>query len=168
MVLAVAVKKANGTMIFLTSAQLKSLGHFLKYIETCQMSCGINLYERTFSLCIWWLVTYSFPDHYRPKPLRPSDAYMHKKSNRHWFRQWLVTRPAPSHYLNQCWNIVNWNLSNKMLLQTLTERRQPFCLGLNVLNLHIFVQRNALEVIICYVTIALVQGEMIQYIICCD
>ena len=25
----------------------------------------------------------------------------------HWFRLWLVAWPAPSHNLNQCWNIVN-------------------------------------------------------------
>ena len=26
----------------------------------------------------------------------------------HWFRYWLVSCSAPSHYLNQCWLIVNW------------------------------------------------------------
>ena len=31
----------------------------------------------------------------------------------HWFRQWLVAWPAPSHCLNQWWNIVNWTLGNK-------------------------------------------------------
>ena len=45
--------------------------------------------------------------------LKLSDAYMHQGTNHHWFRQWLVTWPAPSHYLNQCWNIVNWTLKNK-------------------------------------------------------
>ena len=30
----------------------------------------------------------------------------------HWFR-WLVAWPAQSHYLNQCWNIVDWSLWNK-------------------------------------------------------
>ena len=30
------------------------------------------------------------------------------KSDQHWFRQWLVAYSAPSHYLNQCWVIVNW------------------------------------------------------------
>ena len=43
--------------------------------------------------------------------LRLSDAYM--LINHHWFRQWRVTWPAPSHYLNQCCNIVNWTLRNK-------------------------------------------------------
>ena len=32
--------------------------------------------------------------------------------NYHWFRQWLVVWLAPGHYLNQCWNIVNSNLTN--------------------------------------------------------
>ena len=40
--------------------------------------------------------------------LRQSDVYMHQ-----WFKQWFVAWTAPSHYLNQCWNIVNWTLRNK-------------------------------------------------------
>ena len=31
----------------------------------------------------------------------------------HCFRQWLVACLAPSHSLNQCWNIVNGTLRNK-------------------------------------------------------
>ena len=27
--------------------------------------------------------------------------------NHHWFRQWLVTRSAPRHYLNRFWNMVD-------------------------------------------------------------
>ena len=45
--------------------------------------------------------------------LRPSDAYMRQQTNHHWFRLWLVALLAPSHYLNQCWNIVNWTIGNK-------------------------------------------------------
>ena len=55
-----------------------------------------------------------------------------------WWRHQMET----SHYQNQCWNIVNSNVSNK--LQSLTQRKmplkmgsrkwQPFCLGLNVLK----------------------------------
>ena len=55
----------------------------------------------------------------------------------------------PSHYLNQCWNIVNWALGNKlqwhfikiyafpfkkMHLNMLSGKWQPFCLDLNVLS----------------------------------
>ena len=32
----------------------------------------------------------------------------------HWFWWWLVACSVPSHYLNQCWNIVNWTLGNKL------------------------------------------------------
>ena len=46
--------------------------------------------------------------------LRPSDPYMHWWTNHHWFRWWLVAWLTPTHYLNQCWNIVNWTLWNKI------------------------------------------------------
>ena len=35
------------------------------------------------------------------------------KPNHHWFRYWLVAWLAASHYLNQCWNVVNSNPMNK-------------------------------------------------------
>ena len=55
---------------------------------------------------------------------------------------------VPSHYLNQCWNIVNWTIRNKLQwilieIHTLSFKKlplklasakwRPFCLGLNVL-----------------------------------
>ena len=46
--------------------------------------------------------------------LRPNDAYIRQETNLQWFRSWLVTWPAPGHYLNQCWNIVNWILGKKL------------------------------------------------------
>ena len=73
---------------------------------------------------------------YQLNPLRPSDAYMRRWSNHHWFRQWLVDRSAPSHYLNQCWNIVNWTIGNK--LQWNSNR-----------NSNIFIQENAFESVVC-------------------
>ena len=39
---------------------------------------------------------------------------------------------APSHYLNQCWNIVNWTLGNKIQWNLIQ-------------NLYIFIQENAFE-----------------------
>ena len=45
-------------------------------------------------------------------------------------------RTATSHYLNQCWNIVNWILRNK--LQWYFNR-----------NSDIFIQENALENVVC-------------------
>ena len=44
--------------------------------------------------------------------LRPSDAYMLQWANHHWFSSWLVAWSAPSHYLNQCWNIANWTIKD--------------------------------------------------------
>ena len=35
------------------------------------------------------------------------------KLDHHWIRWWLVVWLAPSHYLNQFWNIINWTLRNK-------------------------------------------------------
>ena len=69
-------------------------------------------------------------------PLRPSDAYMRRYTNHHWFRKWLVAWTAPSHYLNHCWNIVNWALRNK------------FQWNFNR-NSNIFIQENALENVVC-------------------
>ena len=43
---------------------------------------------------------------------------------------------APSHYLNQCWNIVNWSLRNK--LQWKFNR-----------NSNIFIHENAIESVVC-------------------
>ena len=64
--------------------------------------------------------------------LRQSDAYMRRQSNHHWFRWWLVAWSAPSHYLNQCWNIVHWTLRNK--LQWNVNR-----------NSYIFIKKNPFE-----------------------
>ena len=64
--------------------------------------------------------------------LNLSDAYMRRESYHHWFRYWLVAWSVPSHYLNQCWNIVNWTLSNKF---------QWNCYR----NSNIFSQENAFE-----------------------
>ena len=64
--------------------------------------------------------------------LRPSDAYMRQWTNHHWFRKWLVAWSAASHYLNQCWNIVNWAIGNK--LQWNLKQ-----------NSYIFIQENAFE-----------------------
>ena len=74
-----------------------------------------------------WVTEFRSPI-YRNNSLRPTDASV----NLHWLRQWLVAWPAPSHYLNQRWNIVNWTLRNK--LQWNLNR-----------NLYIFIQENTFE-----------------------
>ena len=80
---------------------------------------------------------------------RPSDAYMRRKTNHHWFRWWLVAWTAPSHYLNHCWNIVNWALGNNLqwnfnpnsnifihenAFENVVSEMASICLGLNVLK----------------------------------
>ena len=54
----------------------------------------------------------------------------------HWFRQWFVAYSAPSHYLNQCWVIVNWTVRNK--LQWNFNQ-----------NIKLFIHENASENIVC-------------------
>ena len=49
---------------------------------------------------------------------------------------WVVAWTAPSHYLNQCWNIVNWTLGNK--LQWNFSR-----------NSNIFIEENTFENVVC-------------------
>ena len=69
------------------------------------------------------------------------------KSGQHWFSYWRVACSAPSHYLNQCWHIVNWTHWNK------------FQWNLNH-NSIIFIQENAFEIVVCQNGGLLVQGEM--------
>ena len=70
--------------------------------------------------------------------LRPSNAYMRQWTNHHLFRYWLSAGQAPSHYLSQCWNIVNLTLRNK--IQWHRNR-----------NSYISVQENAFENVVCKV-----------------
>ena len=75
---------------------------------------------------------YTYSSALQDNSLRPSDAYMRQQTNHHWFRLWPVAWPAPSHYLNQCWNIVNWAIGNKP--QWNLKR-----------NSYIFTEENAFE-----------------------
>ena len=60
------------------------------------------------------------------------------ESGQHWFRYWLVACSAPSHYLNQCWLIVNWTLWNNVQW------------NLNRYSI-IFIQENAAENAVCQI-----------------
>ena len=73
--------------------------------------------------------------------LRPSDH--------HWFRKWLVAWPAPSHYLNQCWVIVNWTFRNKLQW------------NLNG-NSNILIQENAFESVVCETAAILSRPQCIK------
>ena len=66
-----------------------------------------------------------------------------------WFSWWLVTWPAPSHYLNQWWNIVDWTLGNKLQW------------NLNQ-NLHIFIQESACENVVWEMSSILFQPQCVN------
>ena len=75
---------------------------------------------------------------------------MRRWINCHWFRYWFVAWTAQNHYLNQFWNTVNWTLSIK--LQWNFNR-----------NLYIFIQDNAFENVIWYMTAIFVLASMCKY-----
>ena len=108
---------------FLSNNQIRS------QICTCQDSAAAVACEKS---CPDFIVIF----HLRTKcifnSLRPGDAYMRQQTIQHRFRQWLVAWPAPSHYLNQCWDIVNWTRRNK--LQWNFNR-----------NSYLFIQENAFQ-----------------------
>ena len=81
--------------------------------------------------------------------LRPSDAYMRQETNHHWSRWWLVAWSAPCHYLDQCWNIVNSKLRNKMQWNL-------------KLNSYIFIQENAFENAVCEMAIILSRPQCVD------
>ena len=58
------------------------------------------------------------------------------ESGQHWFRNWLVTNSVPSHYLNQCLDIVNWTSKNTLQ-------------GNFKQNANLFIHENASENIVC-------------------
>ena len=67
----------------------------------------------------------------------------------HWFRQWLGAEQATSHYLNQCWFIVNWALRNTLQLK------------LNQ-NSNIFIEENAFENVCKMVAILSSRGRWVK------
>ena len=81
--------------------------------------------------------------------LRPSDAYMCQQSSHHWFRLWLVAWSAPSHYLNQCWNIVNWTIGNQLQWNF-------------YLNSNIFIHENAFESVVCEMAVFLSRPQCVN------
>ena len=84
------------------------------------------------------------------KSLRPGDAYMRQWTSHYCFRQWLVAWPAPSHYLNQCWNIVYWTLRNK--LRWNVNR-----------NSYIFIQENAFQNVVWKMAAILSRSQCVNW-----
>ena len=79
----------------------------------------------------------------------PGKLQILQESGQHWFRYWLVTYPAPSHYLNQCWVFVNWTLRNK--LQWNFHQ-----------NTKLFIHENASENIVCEMVAILSRGRWVK------
>ena len=85
--------------------------------------------------------------------LRPSDAYKRRYSNHHWFRKWLVAWSAPSHYLKQCSNIVNWALWNKL--------QRNF-----IRNSYIYIHENAFENVVWKMAAILPRPRCVEMNLC--
>ena len=68
----------------------------------------------------------------------------------HWFRYWLVACSAPSHYLNQCWNSVNWTFRNKLQW------------NFNRIS-NIFIQEIAFESFVCKMASILSQPQWVNW-----
>ena len=75
------------------------------------------------------------------------------EEDQHWFRKWLVAYSAPSHYLNQCWVIVNWTLWNK--LQWNFNQ-----------NTKLFIPENASENIDCEMAAILSRPQCVKHCVC--
>ena len=103
----------------------------------CQSECNANVCGKTSCLKVF-------------NSLRPSDAYMHQQTNHHWFKKWLAAWLAPSHYQNQCWDIVNWNLRNKFQW----NHKQ---------NSNIFIQENAFENVVWKMTAMLSWPQCVKH-----
>ena len=65
----------------------------------------------------------------------------------HWFKWWLVAYSAPSHYLSQCWVIVDWTLRNKLQWNFNQNTKR-------------FIHENASENIVCEMVAIFVLGEI--------
>ena len=68
------------------------------------------------------------------------------ESDKNWFGWWLVVYSAPSHYLNRCWDIVNWTLRHKL---------QWKCNQ----NTIVFTHENAFENIVCEMAAIFCRGR---------
>ena len=69
----------------------------------------------------------------------------------HWFRWWLVAYSAPSHYINQCWVIVNCTLRNK--LQWNFNK-----------NTELFIHKNASQNTVCKMAAILSRGRWVKFL----
>ena len=83
---------------------------------------------------------------FQPQFVNSSPHRCVSESDQHCFRQWLAACSAPSHYLNQCWLLVNWTLRDKLQ-------------GNSDQNTKLFIHRNAFENIVCELVAILSWGD---------
>ena len=68
----------------------------------------------------------------------------------HCFRQWLVACSVPSHYLNQCWFVVNWMFRNNFQWKFI---RNPY----------IFIKKNECENTVSEMAAILSRGWWVNF-----
>ena len=74
------------------------------------------------------------------------------KLGHHWLKILLLACPRTSHYLDQCWLVINWTLGitliwtkmqqfpcTKLSLKMSSVRWRPFCLGVNLLGFQLSI-----------------------------
>ena len=87
-----------------------------------------------------WIQFTSIPSSVQ-RGLTPSDAYMRHQLRPSWW--------APSHYLNQWWNIVNWTHRNKLQLNCNQ-------------NSYISIQENAFENVVWKIAATLTRPQCVN------
>ena len=129
------------------------LEHRLSVLLQLHLSSGLNTWlqwigqrqksDETRNIKVLGLGASYIRDSMVINSLRSCDVYIRR------FR-WLVAWSAPSHYLNQCWNIFNWTLRKK--LQWNFNR-----------NFNTFIQENALERIVCETEAILSRPQCVKW-----
>ena len=71
----------------------------------------------------------------------------------HWFREWHAASSVPSHYLSQCWLIVNWTLRNKLQWNSNQITK-------------LFIHQNAFENVICEMSAILSRKRWVRWESC--
>ena len=71
----------------------------------------------------------------------------------HWFREWHAASSVPSHYLSQCWLIVNWTLTNKLQWNSNESKK-------------LFIHQNAFENVICEMSAILSRKRWVRWESC--
>ena len=70
--------------------------------------------DLSWSIFDWGVISHLCMNSLTINSSPPSAAYMPQWIRSALVRLWLVAYSAPSHYLKQCWFIVNWTLRNKL------------------------------------------------------